>query len=74
MATSPFSRPRNWVSPGLAETLQVLKLPARKPTDADRPPVTSTPGPKIKPLRGQLDLDGNETGAWRPGRHNGNAA
>ncbi len=50
-------------SPGVSESLRLRKLPQRKPTEADRPPVTPLPGRQIKPLPGQLDLDGNETGA-----------
>jgi hypothetical protein len=46
--------------PALTETLRLLGLPKRKPTDADRPPVSTLPGRKVKPLPGQLELGQDE--------------
>ena len=60
MTSRSSGDPRDRINPAVAETLRLLKLPQRKPTDADRPPVKPAPGRKIKPLRGQLDLDGRE--------------
>lgn len=51
---------RDRVSGGLLDALRLLKLEKRRPTDADRPPVIPMPGRKVRPHRGQLDLDGNE--------------
>lgn len=52
---------RDRVSPGLAEARRLHGLPRRKPTDADRPPVRPSPGTKVTPLPGQLNLlDGDE--------------
>ena len=60
MSSRSSGDPRDRVNLAVAETRQLLKLPRRRPTDADRPLVTPAPGRKIKPLPGQLDLDGNE--------------
>jgi hypothetical protein len=60
MASRSSRDPRDRSNPGLAEARRLLRLPRRKPTDADRPPVSPAPGRKINPLPGQLDLDGNE--------------
>ena len=48
-------------SPGLVEATRLLKARKGKPTDADRPSPRPLPGPKRKPLPGQLDLYSNET-------------
>lgn len=48
------------------ETLKALAARKGKPTDADAPPLSTFPGPKAKPLPGQLVL-GDEVGdAVRP--------
>jgi hypothetical protein len=46
---------------GLAAALRARALQKRPPTDADRPPPSTLPGPKRRPLPGQLDFYGNET-------------
>jgi hypothetical protein len=46
--------------PGVKKALQALRLPKRKPTDADRPPPSTFPGRKAKVLPGQLDFEGHE--------------
>jgi hypothetical protein len=51
---------RDRTSHGLADALRLLGRPKRRPTDADRPPVTPASGRKVKPLPGQLDSEGNE--------------
>jgi hypothetical protein len=61
MTTLRSSDPRDRISPGLAQALRALRLPRRKPTDGDRPPIKPARGRKITPISGQLDLDGNET-------------
>jgi hypothetical protein len=43
-------------SAGVHEALRATRLPARRPTDEDRPPPQSLPGPKRKPLPGQMGL------------------
>jgi len=53
----PRDRP---LSPGLAEALRLLRLEKRKPTEADRPPTSTLPGRKVKPLPGQLSLGAEE--------------
>lgn len=53
--------PQDHQSAGLTAALRARK--ARKgPPDPvhDQPPPRPLPGPKRKPLRGQLDFDGNE--------------
>lgn len=45
---------------GLREALRARRLAKRTPTEADAPPPSTLPGKKVKPLPGQLDLDGNE--------------
>ena len=58
---SPSSRDPRGTSPGLAEALRLLRLERRRPSDDDRPRVTPLAGPKVRPLRGQLNLlEGNE--------------
>jgi hypothetical protein len=42
---------------GLSEALRARGLPQRKPTEHDRPPPQPLPGPKARPLPGQLSLD-----------------
>jgi hypothetical protein len=42
--------------PGLCEALRLSRLPKRKPTEADRPPPSTLPGRKTRPLPGQLSL------------------
>jgi len=44
------------LSPGLAEALRLLRLEKRRPTEADRPPPSTLPGRKLRPLAGQLEL------------------
>jgi hypothetical protein len=44
----------------MREALRAYKLPKRKPTDDDRPPPSTFPGKKSKPLPGQTDLFGGE--------------
>lgn len=48
--------------PSAAElaTLAALAAEKLKPTDADRPPLSTFPGKWIKPTPGQLSLDGLE--------------
>jgi hypothetical protein len=43
-------------SRGLTEALRARRLPKREPRDNDRPPVKPLPGPKARPLPGQLNL------------------
>jgi hypothetical protein len=47
--------------PALAEAKRALRLGAGKADDW-RPPPSTFPGRRVKPLPGQLDLDGNEQG------------
>lgn len=47
-------------SPGLEQARAALKKRKGAPAEHDRPPVTPAPGPKRKPLPGQLDIHGNE--------------
>lgn len=56
-----FHRPQHKAAHGLAEAWRLLGARRGKPTNADIPRPTAAPGPKRKPLPGQLDLDGNET-------------
>jgi hypothetical protein len=42
--------------PGIAAARRALKLEKRKPNDDDRPPPSKFPGPKRKPLPGQMTL------------------
>jgi hypothetical protein len=58
--TSRSRSARDRRHPALTETLGLLGLPRHKPTDADRPPVSTLPGRKVKPLLGQLELGQNE--------------
>ena len=46
--------------PGLREAKRALGKRTGKATDADRPPITPLPGPKRKPVPGQLDVFGRE--------------
>jgi hypothetical protein len=57
-------------SEGMREATRALALPKRKPTDADRPPVSTLPGPRAQVLPGQLDLFGNAS----PSRNRGERA
>jgi hypothetical protein len=43
-------------SPGMVAALRALRLQKRRPTDDDRPPASTFPGPKRKPLAGQMAL------------------
>lgn len=54
---SRFKRDPRDPSPAVEEALRLYKLPRRKPTDADRPPLRPWAGPKIKPLPGQLQIE-----------------
>lgn len=56
-------QPSNKETPGLAEARRALKLRAGRPTDADVPKPRPLPGRKVKPIKEQLDFDGNEIGA-----------
>jgi hypothetical protein len=48
-------------NPGLVEALRLLRLESRPPRDYDpRPHPRVRTGRPVRPLRGQLDLDGNE--------------
>ncbi len=47
-------------SPGIAAALRALRGRKGPATEGDRPPVSPAPGRKVKPIKGQLDLDGNE--------------
>ena len=47
-------------APGLRKAKRALALPRRRPTDGDRPRLSTFPGPKPKLLPGQLDFDGTE--------------
>jgi hypothetical protein len=49
------------MSAGVRAALRARKLEKRTPTEADARP-SSLPGRKVEPLRGQLDLDGDEAG------------
>jgi hypothetical protein len=49
-------RHRFEMSPGLREALHALGLPRRKRAEADRPPPSTFPGRKTRPLPGQLSL------------------
>jgi hypothetical protein len=51
---------RPGASLALREALRALKLEARKPTDADRPPPSTFPGRKVSVRPGQLDFEGRE--------------
>jgi hypothetical protein len=42
---------------GLREALRARRLPARPPTEDDRPPMQPLPGPRRKPLPGQMTLE-----------------
>jgi hypothetical protein len=59
MATRRRRRARQ-KSAGLREALRALRLAKRAPTESDAPRPSTFPGRKMKPLPGQLDLDGNE--------------
>lgn len=48
------------VKPGLAAALRALRAKRRPPTEADRPPLTTFPGPRIPVLPGQLGLFDDE--------------
>jgi hypothetical protein len=41
---------------GASEALRALRLQKRKPIDEDRPPPSTLPGPKRKPLPDQMAL------------------
>jgi hypothetical protein len=57
MATFRSSRDvRDRPGTGLAETLRLLRLEQRKPTEHDRPPASVFPGRKHKVIPGQLGL------------------
>ena len=43
-------------SRGLTEALRARRLSMRKPAEHDRPPPAPLPGPKARPLPGQLNL------------------
>jgi hypothetical protein len=43
----------------LHEAELALKKRKGPATEADRPPLSVAPGPKVRILEGQLDLDGN---------------
>jgi hypothetical protein len=43
-------------SRGLTEALRARTLPKGQPTEHDRPPVKPLPGPKARPVPGQLNL------------------
>ena len=45
---------------GLLEALRLRRLPARRPTDGDRPPVSTLPGRKAEAIPGQMTLDGGD--------------
>ena len=45
---------------GALEALRLRRLEKRPPTEADVPPPSTLPGPKHKPLKGQLDVYGGE--------------
>lgn len=54
---SRFMRPD---SSGIGDALQALRRPRAKPRSIVEPSVF--PGRRVKPLPGQLDLEGNEVG------------
>jgi hypothetical protein len=49
--------------PGMRDALRACKLAKRKPTEDDRPPASTFPGPKPKLLPGQIDLFGGRSPA-----------
>ena len=52
-------------SSGLEAALRAAQARTGKPSDDDRPRrVTVLPGKKVKPLEGQLDLDGRVYNEW----------
>jgi hypothetical protein len=44
-------------NPGLRDAVRAKRLPARPPTEGDRPPPQPFPGPKRKPLPGQIKIE-----------------
>jgi Protein of unknown function (DUF3631) len=54
---------RDWESPAITSALRARELEQRKPSDDDRPPLSTFPGRRSKPTPGQLDIDGNEVQA-----------
>jgi hypothetical protein len=60
-------------SRGLSEALRARGLSKRKPTEHDRPRPQPPPGPKIRPLPGQLSLDDASVGDERPAQGAGSA-
>jgi hypothetical protein len=60
VARDPLDRPgpdRRPERPALAEALRMAALPARPPTDADRPPVTTFPKTRAALTALRLDRD-----------------
>jgi hypothetical protein len=43
--------------PGLTAALRARRLEKREPTERDRPPPQPFPGPRRKPLPGQMTLE-----------------
>jgi hypothetical protein len=57
-----FSRSRK-TSEGLTQALRLLHATRRKPTEADRPPLSILQGRRpVRKIDGQLDIYGNEDG------------
>ncbi len=55
------SEARDRQHPALTEALRLLKAETRKPTDADRPRVSTVPGRKVPLIPGQLELGTDHT-------------